>query len=772
MPYLDIVHNPENTIIYCAPRPFTPKEDVVFENHHLAEQNAGLPNHLTIPRFVKECHQHITLIYIPENYHEAQRNFIVVHLNCTFQAILSPITAYSFPYHPTFHRANEGGQKIIMDNHQQEAALSVADELFETYRTIFSEKAKAYIDLYQLSFVVDHHLASLRAQQAEPELIRTKAVELRDISQKLTLYHGSKRDGRMDIMTQLLDSLTVVEKAPLKDSSVPNNLEEKKEDILGVVPYSQSNKNTYLLRHKDVLQTTKNQIQAQIATLISLTSSPLTAAYVQEWLQLEMLFTELHLIAHSDENEEIINYIADQRSQLAIHVSLLDYFSACIQSGDVDAVKLIFPVLDGRYDLSPQFFALIRDMINKFDNPLIYDEWPKMGEFFYEQSECFRSLLLLSARNMMIVCDDNLMEGLAFRCFITKNLPAFLLVLKVVRPDTPQLLAQDGVHYLGLLGAIINHYRDNPDIEFIQALLPLFSGINLPKISMQNLTVDREIFNNSRAFKNLTNNIAQQFASLPNSTKPMPDALILSSILKYEIYPELIHELAPYASVKSLLYVLAKFANLPYIESHFLIGTQPMINFVPDNESANRLTFRIGSKSPEAAKYCVFLFYPNGSADSSKAQKTFASLQAILDSFYAFLEREADNIEGRDAFLRQLMHNFAANKSNLNTCLAAQFCYTFILKPSMTDHQAMLRLFALTGTRLKELSQPTDNLYTVKMCSFLNMFSENQLECLGRTPVYDFAIKKLPPAYQERFLKYIPPKKENEAERKHVNTMK
>lgn len=736
-------------VIYCGPKSLDDSQEIVFPNHGLAQQNRHLPHHLTIPKISKDFPTHITLIYIPEGYHEDQRDFIVVHVNCTHHAMSQSVTAQAYSYHAGFHRVGLG-QKIAMSSTEQASARQDAKPLYNMYQEILHVKAEVYAQFYQQSFQIDHDLAKLRAQQSDRVLIRAKALELQEISNKLSLYHGAVRDSRANLMSHLLRELETAEihfePLSVKDTGVEGVFSEKNK-VNSIVNITKSKVEAQTAYMQDM----KLKIQQQIDTMRSVSASPLTPTFVEEWLQLELMFDQLIFATPSNKQKGSKNFIIQQRTYLALQTSLLDHFSDCIRAGDVLAVKTMFPIIECRYDLSVQFSDLIKHMFYNTNRSLTMNELPQIGHFFYEHSEAFRCLLQITIL-CMIQYTNGISEGVAYRCFASNNLQLFQLALKVIQEDHAQLSSQDNQYY-GILEAIVRNYKTNPNVQFIQALLPVLGNIRVQPIHSVRVQVSQQELRNPAKLKKIHHKELAQLDVKVSLTSQELNAFELASALAYEVYPELMQELVAYASLKSLVLVYAEIVNEQCI-ARLIPGPQPMLYSTANQTTCELIHSQIGSIHTQTL-YCCFLFYLKESGEKSpNSAKILQSLQAVSKHFQVFLERQSGDIFARDAQLRKTMHHLSASQ-NGNKLLAAQFCYGFINQPTIGDHEAMLRLFTLRGKRLVEQSRNPIPLYCNQMSQFLDMLSEDTLSDLGSRPIYAYAIKKLPDALQNRYSQYV-----------------
>jgi sRNA-binding regulator protein Hfq len=775
------IHTEANPVVYCAPKNFTLSDGVVFPNHQLIPQNNDLPHHLTCHKTIVSDHHisakiynpaHSTLIYVTPHYHDKQEEFIVVHENYNSSGHTISTEAKAYPYHPKCHREGEG-RKISLDHQQKEVIHKHAIDLNQLLKQILMDKAQKYADLFSESVQIADTLTKFRISEEPLTAVRAKAIELRNIAIKLSLYDGVKIDGRIRAMDQLLEELSVRREITPSTDNQPVTAAESPvvaSMVPATVPITKPSGSAKTSKKSPdpAIQLIKNKIQALINKMKDMhTALPISSAYVADWEKLESLFTDLQLSSTQDFSP----YIETQRQRLLVSTSLLDYFRDCIKSGDSDAVRCIFPEIEYHYDLTLVFNEFIRDITTQIDSDLARHQWPEIGQYWYENSELFRCQLKM-ATMILLGPSDACAVGYALEAFLHDNLAAFQLMIKPMNEETSQLKIHDKMY--GLLEAIIDAFKHNPNPKFVQEVVIQFGNIKIPTIGMMQKEAPLNAMLNTNYAKKFTKDLKEQFLlqNLNPSNSNNGNGLELATRLWRKTYPELIEVLASHATIEQLLLAFSAIVSKDTFITRMI--PCPSAGFVcfPNKEDCESFTLRVQQGSalmqqvPNATQECAFLFFPRPSNSTTMSQATdsasktsedleYTSIQHLLKRIHVFSETNVDVTE-KDKEIRKIMYHLSSDKGNPHAWLAGQLCYILLETHDAQDHQTMLRFFVLFAMEHIKRATGSANAIYQRAFVFLTTLSETEHQTIAQTKMYQHVLSKLPKDLQTQLLRLQP----------------
>ncbi len=173
--------------------------------------------------------------------------------------------------------------------------------------------------------------------------------------------------------------------------------------------------------------------------------------------------------AFYEENYTLLNTLS-----IEAQILLSDYFSKGIRQGNLSIVKIIYPYICHKKEIAQHFSEFI-DLLMECDNAELADKLAQIGDYFYEQSEHYCSLVF--AKNIIQHQHGALYQCPLFHLFKKNRLAAFTLFLRQgIRPDQSQFSV--GRIQFNALQTTIFNFSLNSNVTFIRVLLQYGASIN------------------------------------------------------------------------------------------------------------------------------------------------------------------------------------------------------------------------------------------------------------------------------------------------------
>jgi hypothetical protein len=439
------------------------------------------------------------------------------------------------------------------------------------------------------------------------------------------------------------------------------------------------------------------------------------------------------------------------------------------------------------------------------------------SDFFYNNSNIYRSIMYLRHRVLEYDDEKNLAWGYLISLFLNKDIDAFRTAIEYDFPiDSIQLIAFNRL-FNPLQIALIFYHDDQKDFPFIDALLDADADLEFDQLSWES---PRELLTEkpaeNRQFLKTITQQSQQISynqtidngpvDMALNSNPTPEetfikyatidnALRLAVTTYTESKQQLILTLAEESRLIYLAEVTMQLLTLSSVNTCFVSVCTPSCTprFFPDkttchhyrdNEFAQCTTneetptrpsqiaitdiYNLLNKTYKSATVSrdirqTFFFYPNEHVKDQVHHTLANELLTLLVTRCSKIsdERKREFIdiltERGDHFRKQGQHYWAYCSYR-----AAQVLHTTMLTHHYMDHQKMLRLFALCAIAIKPINKEhalfTANQQYAYATHYLMLLvkyilPKPQIEALQKTPVYSFILNKSKDYYQNTHAK-------------------
>ncbi len=692
------------------------------------------------------------------------------------------------------NRGRTEGRQRLLTHHEKCMIRENIPPFQDLLRRLLDKKAETYVELYKKSFQMDTEIAEAICSKHLEQAMR-KTAELQALTHKLTQYNDAETDGRTLYLTRLLERLSEAKPSGSDSLSITRPEDRSSEKPADNVSLGQPEVPQSVIEKK-IKQTSQQQLMEKInqmgdEVIAFCNDRPevhlcLNLIEIERSLEsLNDLFLELEL-NDALNSIEVRDFVCEQRAKLPINKNLRDYFNERVLAGDLESVSFLFPIIAGRVNMGNLSFELIQAIQNSSD-PQRCAELIKIADFFYEQSECYRAIIVLKSQMIDYYGGGKgktIAIGLLFDLFKKNNILAFEMALRHgVLPDSLQFMTEKTWFY----ALQTMNYDQNPNIHFIKTLMKYGAQITFHKNNAQELSYKlvKTIFKQSNV--NLPKNIAKEALddNGHSDNKPLIEALSniqhgLTLARRTRARAEVQIELAKHESTEVLLLEGSTLVSRQEFNSRFLPKSAGSSNAVfQSKEQCDQFSRTLLTLNAQG--YC-FLFYIKGAlTGENSALFTCANdfLMKAKTSYALLLIDEQRRI--MSALTEQAKKHKALKKypDALYCFNAAQIAYTMMAFPSAFDHQAMLQIFAFKASvkkMMESLSGASNNQAMVQMFDiqsevtnktsisnsaipyldayhFLINLPPSALKTLEETPIYLFINNKIA---QSGFVDYTP----------------
>ena len=636
--------------------------------------------------------------------------------------------------------------------HEKKLAREQAEPCQALLSRLLNHKSTEYIALYQSSFQLDKELSSAYVSKKRRVII-SKTEELIALTSKLSRYNDMETDGRTSYLTRMLTTL--------KEEQTSNPMETHRtvkpdvEPELQLRPIQSDKKKA---PPKTIQQNLTEDIVLLVDEVVHLTDAMPEQSICQQVLthesqlrQLDDLFLLLELNTTHHENQAFIH---EQRNRLPINKNLCDYFNDCVLTGDVESVSILYPTFSQRLNMYHLSEMLISVMISKREQS---PQLIRVADFFYEQSELYRSFISLKSQMLKFSSEKKIGFGFVFCFFHAVNFDAFSMALRHgVSPDASQLIKNEKT--FNLLQALIIHYSSNPNIDYIHALFESGAEVDFPTMQSEiaSLSMVKKTFKDSASLFmkhkkiNLlsTEDDHDEVHFQYHEASQKKHALTLACSLHAHSHPHLIQTIAYHSSPEMVLLETSLLLNLSAFNSRFIPLGPHLCGKILNSKDACDIYTKEILESTEAYK-CSFLFYMKNGITTEADQHLFDSANHLfriaIDSYSSLPSDEQ----------RQIIRNLSAramqlkNSNKYTDAIASyksvQLAYTMMINPRPQDHQVMVYSFAQIASLIKtHLSSPAQlQAIYIQAAEFLKYLPESEFELMKDLPVVQFIQKKI-----------------------------
>ncbi|MDF1757034.1 MAG: hypothetical protein P1U74_01875 [Legionellaceae bacterium] len=545
----------------------------------------------------------------------------------------------------------------LLDENQESLLKVFANTSFNFLDELTEKKSKKYLELFQLSFDLDSQLTSLMRisdKKSKPEMLQL-AKELRDLTISISSYDDSLEDPRTIEYEQIIARLSA-DLVCEEDSVVWENLAVQDE------PENEEVQKTLEEIDNDMRADIIIDVQRIIDFALDLRDE-----YNLQLIQMSVALEDKFIFyIQRVSTDGARDFVAKQKEKLPFPVSVLHYLEHCVLFGNVDGVRLIYPEIARKVNMSELSKKLMSKIFTALDDPI---DLIAVADFLFENSSVYRMTITNIFKNNKLG-DNETSFGWLLLFFIQDKYECFRMGLRQVGISKQDNCYKTNGRKLSVLDSIICTFHKNPKLKYIQSLLR--NGARL------NLTFD-----------------------FPTDTSLATNTLILAIQRQRYNYPELIEDLVNSGQInaETLLYSLAICVGVDYCTSMFFItcDTKKHVYFEERVRCVSTLL-----NAEEQSTY--FVYIPQDKDRTDIANRVLVTNSLLKKVYEILIGQEHKKLQE----LIHLLSRYANQHSSFNFFTSAQIVYSFMRNPTLMDNEQMLLSFIAISFAHKTSDNPKE----------------------------------------------------------------
>ena len=684
---------------------------------------------------------------------------LVVHDYLNLNGRITGASAKSYPLRNGERVTEEGLPRAI--SHEEQARFHQASFPFQALFTqLLEHKSTVYIELYDDSFKLDNALSQSISEKNGPQAIE-QINALITLTERLTRYNDTQIDGRITHLKRILGQLT--DGALLQDDEKDRGLSAAamvEDNPTPQKPVHPSHPGKQSPPKSNKQDDAKREITALVHQISSWCAKNTKLSIAQTLIEMATAFQQLDTTILALEcsalGTNVTTFIAKQREQLPIKTSLDAYFNARVLAGDLEAVVTLYPMLVQRTNMFSVITRLLIAIRNECDSERC-KQLIEIADFFYEESELYRSLLRLHNQFLNYDASNQIGHGFLLGLFETNNFMGFCMALRHGVP-TDSIQMMYGTTSLNALRSLIICYQHNPNVCFIQELIKNGAEMDMPMGQTMAIapTGAKPFFKSTTAdslsfvLKEPSNRDLSALIKRYNKTS---NALKLASDIWGETYPELIIALANHAEPLHLFASASHLFNINLFRTRFIPFSLALNAYTYVNKTACDEAMRASKPSSSGDTSPCYLFYCSfaGALPTARETALYTSARHLLGKCrdaYAFKDLDVHQRRLQQRRIIKQLTTVATEAKELKNYIgaichykAAQIAYTMMNQPQSLDHEVMAQLFAFMITVVKKVS--TDSLPGIYLDAhnFIAHLPPEELALLLEKPIYKNFLK-------------------------------
>lgn len=327
---------------------------------------------------------------------------------------------------------------------------------------------------------------------------------------------------------------------------------------------------------------------------------------------------------------ELNQFIAEQERYLKTLDSVEDYFKNCVDTGDLEGVKFLYPHLKEKIEAG-NIEIFIRLIKNIFSNSIgAHGDFPAIADYFFtESSPGYRIAFDFSKMIYTYTPETGLVHSSIHHYFIANNLKAFNLLLQSEAIKNHSLFfAHDLNIRFNIIQSVILQFPINRNLDFIR----LFNQMNLLNTPiLMHPSFDPNVINKFKDISKENRNDTVGLEALYKKTLSLSyfeSAIYLHiNVTQYDSL-ELVYYLAEQVDLTQLCAGMAFLLNDKTISSRMLYSSEASL-FLDSREACEIETKKRGLENGQL----TFIFYASEKTNNKTKEITHYLFPIMLKRF-------------------------------------------------------------------------------------------------------------------------------------------